>query len=294
MSSSSDSDSNLELEKQSRWYFLFSLSIFSSHSLQSLICSAYLSGMSNNFLLFCGWDAESFSACWLLCDWGCWRVCGCGHWRFCSWGFCVVWGWRFWGHILGWLCRLPSQSSSLCSSSFLQMEQCSPHEHFSVACLVMVMAWGIAANLGCSSVLMVGLGLGTGVGGIDESFLVSNRFYDGKLVLGQGVPCLTGALGISSSCGGLSLMDLVVGCGTLANCHMASLCIVTGIDSAVDLTIDVCVLIVTTVGGSWGWVGRCRVGEYPHLVPFLAIIVFLLLTLTLGAGDFLTLGLVLG
>ena len=139
-----------------------------------------------------------------------------------------------------------------------------------------------------------GLGLGTGVGGIDESFLVSNRFYDGKLVLGQGVPCLTGALGISSSCGGLSLMDLVVGCGTLANCHMASLCIVTGIDSAVDLTIDVCVLIVTTVGGSWGWVGRCRVGEYPHLVPFLAIIVFLLLTLTLGAGDFLTLGLVLG
>ena len=50
-------------------------------------------------------------------------------------------------------------------------------------------------------------------------------------------------------------MDLVVGCGTSENYHMASLCIVTGIDSAVDLTIGVCVLMVTTMG-----VGAVEVG----------------------------------
>ena len=50
-------------------------------------------------------------------------------------------------------------------------------------------------------------------------------------------------------------MDLVVGCGTLTNCPMVSLCIVTGIDSAVDLTIGVCVLTVTTMG-----VGAVEVG----------------------------------
>ena len=57
-------------------------------------------------------------------------------------------------------------------------------------------------------------------------------------------------------------MDLVVGCGNLANCPMASLYIVTSIDSAVDLTIGVCVLTVTTRGAGavevWvegvGWV----------------------------------------
>ena len=70
------------------------------------------------------------------------------------------------------------------------------------------MVLGIVAILGCSSVLMVGAGVGTGVGGIGQSFLVSNRYPDAKLALGQaqGVPCLTGALGISSSGGGLSFM----------------------------------------------------------------------------------------
>ena len=90
--------------------------------------------------------------------------------------------------------RSPSQSSSLCSS-FLQMGQCSPHEHFSVACLSIVMAWGIAAILGCSSVLMVGVGVGTGVGGIGQSFLVSNRFSDAEPALGQGIPCLNWGTG---------------------------------------------------------------------------------------------------
>ena len=64
------------------------------------------------------------------------------------------------------------------------MRQCSPHEHFSVACLCMVMVQGIAAILGCSSVLI--LGLGTGVGGIGQSFLVSNRFSEAKPALAQG------------------------------------------------------------------------------------------------------------
>ena len=59
--------------------------------------------------------------------------------------------------------------------------------------------------------------------------------------------CPAGALGISSSGRGLSFVGLVVGCGTSANCPMASLCIVTSIDSAVDLTIGVCVLRVTTI-----------------------------------------------
>ena len=44
-----------------------------------------------------------------------------------------------------WFYILPSQSS-LCSSSFLQKGQCGPHEHFSVACLGIAMAWGIQAT----------------------------------------------------------------------------------------------------------------------------------------------------
>ena len=91
-------------------------------------------------------------------------------------------------------------------------------------------------------------------------------------------------------------MDMVVGCGTLANCPMASLCIVTSIDCAVDLTIGVCVLIVATMK-----VGAVEVGvegvdwvSTLTLYLLLAVIGFLLLSFTLGAGDFLTLGLVLG
>ena len=43
--------------------------------------------------------------------------------------------------------------------------------------------------------------MGTGVGGIGQSFLVSNRFSEADLALGQGVPCQAGALGMSSSGG---------------------------------------------------------------------------------------------
>ena len=45
----------------------------------------------------------------------------------------------FGGTFLVSFCLLPSQSSS-CSSLFLQMEQCSLQEHFSVACLGITMA----------------------------------------------------------------------------------------------------------------------------------------------------------
>ena len=97
---------------------------------------------------------------------------------------------------------------------------------------------------------MVGAGVGTGVGGISQSFLVLNRFSEADAALGQGVPCLTVVPGMSSSGGGLefSFRGLVVGHGTSANCPIANLYTATGIDSAVDLTIGVCVLTVATVG----------------------------------------------
>ena len=85
--------------------------------------------------------------------------------------------------------------------------------------------------------------------GIGQSLLVLNRFSEADPALGQGVPCLTGAMGMSSSGGGLilSFRDLVVGCGTSADCPIANLCTVTSIDSDVDHTISVSVLTVATV-----------------------------------------------
>ena len=146
---------------------------------------------------------------------------------------------------------------------------------------------------------MVGADKGTGVGGIGQSFLVLNRFSEADPALGKGVPCLTGSLEMSSSGGGLilSFRDLVVGCGTSANCPIANLYTITGIDFAVDLTIGVCVLTVATIG-----VGAVKVGVGVGWVSnftlylLLAIMVFLLLSgrFVLGLGYFLTLGLVLG
>ena len=179
------------------------------------------------------------------------------------------------------------------------MGQCGPHEHFSVTCLGITMVLGIAAILGCSSVLMVGAGVGTGVGGIGQSSLVLNRFSGADPALGQGVPCLTGALGMSCIGGGLilSFRDLVVGHGTSANCPVGSLCTVTSIDSAVDLTISVCALTVATMGVGAVEVEVEGVGWVSTLTLYLlAIMVFLPLSVpfVLGPEDFLTLGLVLG
>ena len=140
--------------------------------------------------------------------------------------------------------------------------------------------------------------MGTGVGGIGQSFLVSNRFSEADAALDQGVSCLPGALWMSSSGEGLSFRDLVVGHGTSANCPIDNLYTVIGIDSAVDLNISVCVLTVATMGVGVVEVGMEGVGwlSTPTLYLLLAIIVFLLLsgTFVLGPRDFLTLGLMLG
>ena len=141
---------------------------------------------------------------------------------------------------------------------------------------------------------------GDWIRGIGQSFLVSNRFSDAKPALGQGVPCLTGALGMSSSGGGLELSfrGLVVGCGTSANCPVANLYTITGIDSAVDLTGGVWVLKLATVGWVQSRLGVEGVGWVSILTLYLLLaLIFLLLlsgTFVLGPGDFLTLGLVLG
>ena len=83
------------------------------------------------------------------------------------------------------------------------MGQCGPHEQPSTACLNLTIAWGIAAIWGGASVLMVGAGVGIGVGRISQSFFALNRFSGADPELGQGVPCQTGVLGMSSSGGGL-------------------------------------------------------------------------------------------
>ena len=79
------------------------------------------------------------------------------------------------------------------------------------------MAWGIAATWGVSSVLIVGPDrIGTGAGGIGHYFLVSNTFSEADSALGQGIPFLTGELGMSSSGGRLDPLfwGMVVGHGT--------------------------------------------------------------------------------
>ena len=120
------------------------------------------------------------------------------------------------------------------------MGQCSPHEHLSVACLGITIEWGIAATWGGSSVL-IGAGVGTGAGGIGQSFHVLKESSEADPAWGQGVLCLTGALGMSSSGGGFdpSFWGLVVRHGTSANCPVANLCTVTGIDVVVDLVTGV-------------------------------------------------------
>ena len=177
------------------------------------------------------------------------------------------------------------------------MGQCGPHEHFSATCLGITMALRIAATWDGSSVFTVGVGVGTGVGGIGQSFLVSNRFSDAYPELGQGVLCLEGTLSISSSGAGCdsSFWDLVVGCGTSANCPIASLYTITGIDSAVDLTNGVWVLTVATMGAGVVKVGVEGVDWVSTLTLYLLLVTMvLLLSLILGPGAFLTMGLVLG
>ena len=98
------------------------------------------------------------------------------------------------------------------SSSFLQKGQCGPHVHFSSTGLLFcglckTIAQGPADALGGTSALST-FTAGVCVGGIGQSALVSNRFVEAGMVLGQGVSSLTckvGALGRASGCGGLQL-----------------------------------------------------------------------------------------
>ena len=78
--------------------------------------------------------------------------------------------------------------ASLCSSSFLPMGQCGPHEHFSVACLGITMALGDCSYFGLFFCFDGGVGVETGGGGIGQSLLVLNRFSEADPALGQGYP----------------------------------------------------------------------------------------------------------
>ena len=159
--------------KQSRLYFSLSLSIFSFNSLQSLICSEYLSGMSIAFRLFCGHCT--------LCD------CGCGCWSFCR--LCRFWGWRAAVFVVHFECTGYSVDF-YCHSSpllhFLNFCKWCSWSPSTFSTFGIMMAWGVAASWVCGSTFIDELEVD--VGGIGQSFLNSNRFPDIDPALGHGVP----------------------------------------------------------------------------------------------------------
>ena len=158
-------------------------------------------------------------------------------------------------------------------------------------CNPLLLVWGafitlgIAATWGGASVFMVGADVGTWAGGIGQSFLVSNRFSEVDPALGQGVPCLTGALVISSK-GGESWTEgcppfwgLAVGLETSANCPVASLCIVTGTAVVANHVVCIWVDVVAVIGAvvvGMGWFRTLT------LYPLLVITVLFLLSHALG------------
>ena len=149
-------------------------------------------------------------------------------------------------------------------------------------------------NLGWIFCLQSGDGWGYWDRGIGQSFHVSNRFSDADPEIGQGILCLGGTLGISSSGGGLdpSFQGLVVQCGTSANCPIANLYTITGIDSAMDLTNGVWVLTVVTVGVGAVEVGVEGVGWVSNLTLYLLLVIMVLFlsSLALGPGASLIMG----
>ena len=139
--------------------------------------------------------------------------------------------------------------------------------------------------------------VGTGLGGIGQSFLVSNRFSEVDPTLDQGVSCLTRALGMSSKGegfwteGGPWFWGLALWLEASANCHVASLCTVTGMAIVVNPVVCVWVDVVAIIGAvvvGMGWFRTLA------LYPLLAITLLFLLALAFGVGAFLTLGLELG
>ena len=153
-------------------YFPFNLSILSSHSFSSQICSEYLSGTSNDYAecsvagiaehLLLG----ALSALWL--------------------GLLHVLGVHCW--LLFSVCCYPNLFHVL--PHFYRWGNVVPMSITSVTCFGVTITPGIAAIWGGVSVLM--MGVAAGVGEIGQSFLVSNKFYEADPVLDQGVPCLIG------------------------------------------------------------------------------------------------------
>ena len=112
--------------------------------------------------------------------------------------------------------------------------------------------------------------------------------------------CLVGALVVFSSSGGwdFSFWGLVVGHGTLANCLIANLYTITGIDSAVDLTDAVWMLTVATMGTGVVEFGMEGVGWVSTLTLYLLLVIMVLFflsgTFALLPEAFVTMGLVCG
>ena len=177
------------------------------------------------------------------------------------------------------------------------MGQCGPHVHFSTTCLDISIAGGITATCGGASVFAVS----AGVGGIGQSFLASNMFWGVDSELGQGVPSLIVALGMSSIMGGwdcawkdfpgisllgkeLHFIFLLPNC-ILLLVWMLQPDLTTGIWVEVVATVGVGVVGVVVVGVNWA----ITLTLYHPLVST----VLLLLSFVWGPGAFLIIGLLI-
>ena len=128
--------------------------------------------------------------------------------------------------------------------------------------------------------------------GIGQSFLVLNRFTEADPALGQGVPCLTGALGMFSEGGGLDWgMSSVLGpgcmagslcklwCGKFIHYHWYSCC---GKPSCLHLG---------GYGSScWSWCCGCGLVQDSYFIPSLGYHCPSFWSLTFVVGFFVTLG----
>ena len=184
------------------------------------------------------------------------------------------------------------------------MEQHGPHVHFSSSDLLFcgldnIIAWGIAAMLGGTfSTFTVGICIGR----IGQSALASNRFVKAGMVSGQGMSSLTwktGALGVTSSCGGLQLgaEGFYSTWGLPLNHPHAKLYTVTRMDVEADniigIWVDVVKLITVGVGIGLmradvvGVIGKGWAITLTLYLHFACTLVLLFFSAILGPGVFL-------